>query len=112
HRALQPIGATLESGPSVSAPRLERALVVLEAARPEQGEQQRLPRLLLRLQELREAVLREEDHLQELIARQSDDLAKQFAYLFASSGEPHPVSVSPTGKLRGSLLPRHARPVL
>ena len=63
----------------VLAALLERALVLLEAPRAEQGAQQRLALVVLCEQEAREPVLSEQDHLQELLLVQPQDLVEQHA---------------------------------
>jgi hypothetical protein len=71
---------------------VERLLVLLEAACAEKGAQQPLPVVVLREQELREASLREQDDLLELLAIHTDDVADARVDLFLLRRDADPLA--------------------
>ena len=76
-----------------AAPCVEVALVLLESARAEERAQERLPLLSRREEEPGELVLREQDHLLELLSSEPEHLAEGEADIARLSGAPDPHAV-------------------
>jgi hypothetical protein len=76
-----------------AAPCVEVVLVLLESARAEERAQERLPLLSRREEEPGELVLREQDHLLELLSSEPEHLAEGEADIARLSGAPDPHAV-------------------
>src|SRR5690606_28838212 len=77
-----------------STPLIEPRLHVLEPLGAEQAAQQRLPLLAVSEQEAGEPVLRQQDHLQELLPAELEDLVQLVSRLAFLGGECDPAVIA------------------
>ncbi len=92
----------------VLAPIVERRLVALVRSRAEESAQQLLPIVAAREEELGEPVLREQDHLQELLLVQAEQLVDLVTHVDRPRGAPDPLAADPLEQLGAVRLFRSA----